>query len=129
MSNLKRFALLALAVGLCGCDGHVRSFKPSPAAGRTGAETTAERQTLVDAVTAVAARRGYTPAEPKFESDAYTIVVWFSKPIDRGSVQMKLVRDTKTDACRVLLIDWPSFVRSAESIATEAAIKERLSAN
>jgi len=93
------------------------------------AEATVEREKLVDAVTAVAAQRGYTRAEPKPESDSYTVVVWFSKPLDQGSVQMKLVRDTKTDAYRVVLIDWPSSVRSAESVAAEAAIKEKLSAN
>jgi len=53
-------------------------------------------------------------------------VVWFSKPADHASVQMKLVSDTKTGAYRVVLIDWPSFVRSAESIAAEAAIREKL---
>jgi hypothetical protein len=86
-------------------------------------------QKLVDAVTAVAGQRGYTRAEPKPEPDSYTVVVWFSKPVDHGSVQIKLVKDFKADACRVVLIDWPSFVRSAESVAAEASIRERVSAN
>jgi hypothetical protein len=122
----RSFLLLALGVTLCGCDGHVRSFKPIPAAGITGADTTAERQKLVNAVTAIAAQRGYTRREPRFESDSYTVVVWFSKPADHGSVGMKLVRETKTAAYRVVIIDWPACVRSPESVAAEAAIREKL---
>ena len=124
---MKRIVLFALGVILCGCDGHVRSFKASPAAAKTGTNTEADRQKLVDAMTAVATQRGYSRAEPKFESDSDT-VVWFSKPVEHGSVQMKLVRDIKTDVYEVVLIDWPSFVRSRESVAAETAIRERLNA-
>jgi len=124
---MKRIALFTLGVILCGCDGHVRSFKAPPAAARTGANAVAGRQKLIDAITAVATQRGYSRSEPKLEADSDTLV-WFSKPVKHGSVQMKLMRDIKTDACRVVLIDWPSFVRSRESVAAEAAIRERLNA-
>ena len=123
MLDMKRYVfLLAIGVILCGCDGHVRFFKPIPAAGKTGTSAAADRQKVVDAVTAVASERGYTrkAAEPE---------VWFSKEVGRGRVEIRLIADNSSGEYHVELLDWPSTARSAESTSVEAAIQEKLSAH
>jgi hypothetical protein len=117
---------LGLAITLCSCDGHVRSFKPVSSAARTGSSTPGEREKLVDAITEVASQRGYTRSEPTSESQSYVVIASFYKRVDRDSVQMRLVQDTKTGTYRIVIIDWPSFTRSTESVAAEAAIHAKL---
>ena len=125
--DMKKYAVfLALALALCGCDGHVRSFRPYPTAARTGSSSELEQQKLVDALSSVASQRGYTASEPRVESDAYAVIASFWKRLDRDSVQIRLLKDAKTGRYEVVLIDWPSFVRSSESVAAEAAIREKL---
>ena len=95
-------------------------------AARSGALPTEERQKLIVALTEVASERGFTRSDPRFESDSYTVTAVFFKRIERGSVQMKLLRDAKTGKYRFVIIDWPSSTRSAESVAVEDAIRKKL---
>ena len=117
------------ALVLCGaCDGHVRSFVPRTAA-RTGGPIgqLAEKSELPSAVSAVAARRGYTQRGPGAAgSDSYEVISSYDKTVENGSVTIKLIRDTRSGAHRVVIIDWPSFVRSAESKAVEKEIQGTL---
>jgi hypothetical protein len=124
---MKRYvSLLAIGVAICGCDGHVQTFRPLPTAGKTAAEATADKQKVVDAVTAVASQRGYERWNPASSSGT---VLRFSKELDRGRVEISLIADKKSGEYQVSLLDWPSTARSAESTAVEAAIREELSAH
>ena len=124
---MKRLALL-LTIGLAvsGCDGHVRTFRPPPEAARAGAGAADQEKRLADALAEVARQRGCTRTEPKFESKDYTVIVSYWKAVDHGSLQMRLIKETRSGAYKVVMIDWPSCARSAESVAAEAAVREKL---
>jgi hypothetical protein len=119
---LSRMAILMFAgVALAGCDGYARSFR-APAAS-TGSASQSEKRLLTVAA-AVARERGYA-RKPATQSQyaRFTILTAFTKRINqRESVTFELVRDFKDGANRFIILDWPSFTRSDESRAVEAAI-------
>ena len=122
-------AVPILALLLCtACDGHVRSFAPRTAALPGGSAAPARDEAeLLSVIGSVAAQRGYTQREPSTgKGDPYEVVASYGKALEHSSVTLSLTRDTRSGSCRVVIIDWPSFVRSAESKAVEQAIQSEL---
>jgi hypothetical protein len=123
-----RIAIFAFAVlALVGCDGYAHSFRVSPA--YAGGGSLSEHR-LIAVATSVARARGYTQ-KPATQSQyaRFTILAVFTKSTsEREWVTLELVRDFKDGADRFIILDWPSFTRSDESRALEAAITNRLAA-
>lgn len=113
------------AVLLCGaCDGRVRSFAP-----RTSAHGQSDKRArLLAAIREVGAKRGYT--EDKSRSNELAsggVIASYSKRLEkRGSVTMELLHSARSDDYRVIIIDWPSIIRSGESKAVEQEIQSKL---
>lgn len=115
-----------LVCALAGCDGYARSFQASSAT----IGTSPTEQQLVYVVTKVARDRGFTqrPATQSHHA-RYTVISAFTKQTSEHDwINLKLVRDSKDDALRFIIVDWPSFTRSDESRQVEAEIRAQLGA-
>ena len=124
--KLKLILIFTIIIVLNSCDGHVRSFKvPLPTA-RSGASQAEDKQKLIDAITEVASERGFIEYNPVYKTDSSKVIIAFQKQIENGSVRIELHQETKTGIYKYVILDWPSATRSAESVAVESAIREKL---
>jgi hypothetical protein len=98
-------SLLVIAVAVCGCDGHIHSFKPVLPTGKTGADGAVDRQKIVDAVTAVASERGY---ESTGSSQNTNTLPRFSKQLEHGHIEVRVMADKTSGEYHIELLDWPS---------------------